>query len=256
MRLIELLSEAKATKTRLDPKCWKGKKIGNPKTKVKGGVRVNNCVPKESIKEGDVFFIEAGNTLIETTVVYESNGRIIIDLDDAALKIIESAGHIDEISAKKLRDAEAAATAAAAKAGSIPGTDDEIKNYDAVKTRRLAQAEKFRKAARHREHAAKLATVASPAMLRKLGIKEDANLEEAKYHGKEVPLGKRLPGDVKKSKVYVRKPNGKIVKVNFGDKKMRIKKSNPKRRKSFRARHNCKNPGPRWKARYWSCRAW
>jgi len=79
---------------------------------------------------------------------------------------------------------------------------------------------------------------------------------EAEYHGKNVPLGKKLPGDVKKSKVYVRKPNGNIVKVNFGDKKMRIKKSNPKRRKSFRARHNCKNPGPRWKARYWSCRSW
>jgi hypothetical protein len=85
---------------------------------------------------------------------------------------------------------------------------------------------------------------------------EDIDMGEAKYRGKEVPLGKKLPGDVKKSKVYVRKPNGNIVKVNFGDKKMRIKKSNPKRRKSFRARHNCKNPGPRWKARYWSCRSW
>jgi len=85
---------------------------------------------------------------------------------------------------------------------------------------------------------------------------EDIQTDEAKYRGKEVPLGKKLPGDVKKSKVYVRKPNGNIVKVNFGDKKMRIKKSNPKRRKSFRARHNCKNPGPRWKARYWSCRSW
>jgi len=82
------------------------------------------------------------------------------------------------------------------------------------------------------------------------------DVDEAKYQGKEVPLGKKLPGDVKKSKVYVRKPNGKVVKVNFGDKKMRIKKSNPARRKSFRARHNCKNPGPRWKARYWSCRSW
>jgi hypothetical protein len=81
-------------------------------------------------------------------------------------------------------------------------------------------------------------------------------VDEAKYQGREVPLGKPMAGDVKKSKVYVRKPNGKVVKVNFGDKKMRIKKSNPKRRKSFRARHNCKNPGPRWKARYWSCRAW
>jgi hypothetical protein len=87
-------------------------------------------------------------------------------------------------------------------------------------------------------------------------VKEDSEVDEAKYQGKEVPLGKKLPGDVKKSKVYVRKPNGKVVKVNFGDKKMRIKKSNPARRKSFRARHNCKNPGPRWKARYWSCRSW
>jgi hypothetical protein len=85
---------------------------------------------------------------------------------------------------------------------------------------------------------------------------EDFDMDEAEYQGKEVPLGKKLPGDVKKSKVYVRKPDGKVVKVNFGDKKMRIKKSNPARRKSFRARHNCKNPGPRWKARYWSCRSW
>ena len=85
---------------------------------------------------------------------------------------------------------------------------------------------------------------------------EDTQTDEAKYQGREVPLGKKMAGDVKKSKVYVRKPNGNIVKVNFGDKKMRIKKSNPARRKSFRARHNCKNPGPRWKARYWSCRSW
>ena len=84
--------------------------------------------------------------------------------------------------------------------------------------------------------------------------KED--MDEAKYQGREVPLGKKMAGDVKKSKVYVRKPNGNIVKVNFGDKKMRIKKSNPARRKSFRARHNCANPGPRHKARYWSCRSW
>jgi hypothetical protein len=79
---------------------------------------------------------------------------------------------------------------------------------------------------------------------------------EAEYQGRKVPLGKPMAGDVKKSKVYVKKPNGKVVKVNFGDKNMRIKKSNPGRRKNFRARHNCDNPGPRWKARYWSCRAW
>jgi hypothetical protein len=82
-------------------------------------------------------------------------------------------------------------------------------------------------------------------------------IEEATYHGKEVPLNKKLPGDVKKSKVYVRDPKtGNIKKVNFGDKKMRIKKSSPSHRKSFRARHHCENPGPKTKARYWSCRSW
>jgi hypothetical protein len=81
-------------------------------------------------------------------------------------------------------------------------------------------------------------------------------LEEAEYQGRKVSLGKPMQGDVKKSKVYVKGPSGRVVKVNFGDKKMKIKKSNPARRKSFRARHNCANPGPRHKARYWSCRAW
>jgi hypothetical protein len=80
---------------------------------------------------------------------------------------------------------------------------------------------------------------------------------EAEYQGREVKLGKPMQGDVKKFKVYVRNPKtGKTIKVNFGDKTMRIKKSNPDRRKSFRARHNCDNPGPRTKARYWSCRKW
>lgn len=82
------------------------------------------------------------------------------------------------------------------------------------------------------------------------------NLNEAKYHGRTVTLNKRMKGDVKKSKVYVKDPKtGNIKKVNFGDPNMRIK-SNPKRRKSFRARHNCENPGPKTKARYWSCKAW
>lgn len=87
--------------------------------------------------------------------------------------------------------------------------------------------------------------------------KLDNLIIEAKYKGRTVPLGKPMRGDVKKFKVFVRDPKtGNVKKVNFGDKKMRIKKSNPKRRKSFRARHNCANPGPRTKARYWSCRKW
>jgi len=82
-------------------------------------------------------------------------------------------------------------------------------------------------------------------------------MSEADYQGRNVPLGKPMQGDVKKFKVYVRDPKtGNVKKVNFGDKTMKIKKSNPARRRSFRARHNCANPGPRTKARYWSCRKW
>ena len=65
-----------------------------------------------------------------------------------------------------------------------------------------------------------------------------------------------MQGDTKKFKVYVKNPKGNVVKVNFGQKGMNIKKDNPGARKSFRARHNCDNPGPRHKARYWSCRKW
>ena len=152
MKITEIITEAKATSQRLDPKCWKGyKKQG---TKVKDGVRVNNCVPKEGILEetydGDEF--------------YEAYGELYYN--------------------------------------------------------------------------------------------EDEQLDEAEYRGRKVPLGKPMRGDVKKFKVYVKNPKGNVVKVNFGDPNMRIKKSNPKRRKSFRARHNCANPGPRHKARYWSCRKW
>jgi hypothetical protein len=85
---------------------------------------------------------------------------------------------------------------------------------------------------------------------------DDTELGEAEYQGRKVQLGKPMQGDVAKSKVYVKNPQGNVVKVNFGDPNMKIRKSNPGARKSFRARHNCDNPGPRHKARYWSCRAW
>jgi hypothetical protein len=81
-------------------------------------------------------------------------------------------------------------------------------------------------------------------------------LTEAEYQGRDVKLGKPMAGDVKKFKVYVKNPAGNVVKVNFGQKGVKIKKNNPDRRRSFRARHNCESPGPRHKARYWSCRKW
>jgi hypothetical protein len=93
-------------------------------------------------------------------------------------------------------------------------------------------------------------------------IDEDI-LNEAEYQGRKVQLGKPMQGDIKKFKVYVKNDKGNVVKVNFGfggksakGKRMVIKDKNPKRRAAFRARHNCKNPGPRWKARYWSCKKW
>ena len=89
------------------------------------------------------------------------------------------------------------------------------------------------------------------------------NINEAEYQGRKVKLNKPTRGDVKKFKVYVKNPKGNVVKVNFGHggssvkgKAMKIRKNNPGARKSFRARHNCDNPGPRTKARYWSCRKW
>lgn len=89
-----------------------------------------------------------------------------------------------------------------------------------------------------------------------LGFVEEPGVFEAEYRGRKVKLNKPMQGDVKKFKVYVKNAKGNVVKVNFGDPNMRIKKSNPARRRSFRARHNCDNPGPKWKARYWSCRKW
>ena len=88
-------------------------------------------------------------------------------------------------------------------------------------------------------------------------LNEWGEIEEvSEYQGRKVTLNKPSAGDVKKSKVYVKNEKGNVVKVNFGDPNMSIKKSDPARRKSFRARHNCDNPGPKWMARYWSCKAW
>lgn len=89
-------------------------------------------------------------------------------------------------------------------------------------------------------------------------IEEELEITEAEYQGRKVTLNKpfRTPGGPKKSAVYTTNGAGKVVIVRFGDPNMTIKKNIPGRRSNFRARHNCDNPGPRWKARYWSCKAW
>ena len=85
---------------------------------------------------------------------------------------------------------------------------------------------------------------------------DDLELVEAEYQGKKVTLNNPTRGGSKKLYVYVKNEKGNVVKVSFGDPNMEIKRDDPARRKSFRARHNCDNPGPKWKARYWSCWQW
>ena len=188
--------------------------------------KIDNIL-KESVEEdnglfqiGDEFGISFSEDLeIATTIVGFVEDGIVVELDDTAIGIMESNGarFVEGYLEEGLRD---------------PKDNPCWKGYKPVGTKQKNGR-----------------TV--PNCVPKESV------EEAEYQGKDVPLGKKLPGDVKKYKVYVRNPStGNIKKVNFGDPNMRIKKSNPERRKSFRARHNCDNPGPRTSARYWSCRNW
>jgi hypothetical protein len=149
---------------------------------------------------GDVFEIEVAREeiILETTVIDVVQDGIVIEADDAMMRILMHIGYLTEDS-------------------NMPVAIDSTSPINGSNNREM---------------------------------------DEAEYHGRNVPLGKPMSGDVKKSKVYVKNAKGNVVKVNFGDPNMTIKKSNPKRRKSFRARHHCENPGPRTSARYWSCRAW
>ena len=81
-------------------------------------------------------------------------------------------------------------------------------------------------------------------------------IQEAEYQGKKVKLNDPIRGGSKKFYVYVKNEKGNVIKLGFGDPNMEIKRDDPGRRKNFRARHNCDNPGPKYKARYWSCYQW
>lgn len=88
----------------------------------------------------------------------------------------------------------------------------------------------------------------------------DIIFEEAEYDGRKVKLNDPIrtsENKNKKFKVYVKNENGKVIVVRFGDPTMSINRDDPEKRKSFRARHGCdKDPGPKWKAKYWSCYQW
>ena len=239
--------------------CWKGyKRMG---TKQKGGKTVDNCVKMEDHgPENPDAPVNHGE--------YDREGDMAKDdlrtIDDAAeelYSILQADENLPEWVQSKITKAvdyidtardymKAQKYEEGVEEGSGPKEKQKTPYRDINSPEYRAAADKQKQ-----QMAKDKAAEPGKKMLTKQGVTED-DVDEAKYQGREVPLGKKMAGDVKKSKVYVRKPNGNIVKVNFGDKKMRIKKSNPARRKSFRARHNCANPGPRHKARYWSCRSW
>ena len=180
-----------------------------------------------SIELMDSFDIELGeDLLVETGVIDFMEDGIVLEGDDRMLELLSEHGLVLEETDYSKYDEP---TVSRIKKGVTKPVDKTDYNKPAYQRKK----EKVEK--------------------KNMGEEE---VNEAEYQGRKVPLGKPMQGDVAKSKVYVKGPKGNVVKVNFGDKNMRIKKNIPGRRKNFRARHNCDNPGPRWKARYWSCRAW
>jgi hypothetical protein len=221
--------------------------------------------------DGDVFAIEfEDDTLVETYIIEVADDCILLDATPeimavleqwAALEdtdegdsnvILETMGYGGLVGEGNIEDLEKNIASAAVKP--IPMEEGEMKRamHDDAERMTIEQfVDKY----------------GDEEWIREFWNNIMGDLDEAKYQGREVALNKPMAGDVKKSKVYVRDPaTGNIKKVNFGhggktarrlgQKTMKIKKSNPARRKSFRARHNCDNPGPKTKARYWSCRAW
>jgi hypothetical protein len=221
--------------------------------------------------DGDVFAIEfEDDTLVETYIIEVADDCILLDATPeimavleqwAALEdtdegdsnvILETMGYGGLVGEGNIEDMEKNIASAAVKP--IPMEEGEMKRAMHADAERMS-LEQF------------VDKYGDEEWIREFYNNIMGDLDEAKYQGREVTLNKPMAGDVKKSKVYVRDPaTGNIKKVNFGhggktakrlgQKTMTIKKSNPARRKSFRARHNCANPGPRTKARYWSCRAW
>ena len=214
-------------------------------------MHINEIFKQEVIEEGDIFAFEINDVLLETHVIgFTDDGDVIVAGDNVILNYLSKNSLCEDVDYDEYNNEEDMVKTnlhtIIRVSSHLENAIEEDENIPEWVQEKIAQVKGMivgvmdYMISQHEQG----------------NIDFNENIAEAKYHGREVSLGKPMAGDVKKSKVYVKGPKGNVVKVNFGDKKMRIKKSNPKRRKSFRARHNCKNPGPRWKARYWSCRAW
>ena len=199
---------------------------------------------------GDNVDIELTNdSMIESYVVELTEDGVIIQVDERAMQLLEQHGYTTE----EIRRY--------GPVGSNAGqgyTVDEAQHIDTVdRIMELAGiAQPVDEDEGEGQLAAKTLELEPTGPTSGVLDETDIDIDEAEYQGREVTLNKPTAGDVKKSKVYVKNANGNVVKVNFGDPNMRIKKSSPAHRRSFRARHHCENPGPKTSARYWSCRAW
>jgi hypothetical protein len=200
--------------------CWEGyKQVG---MKDKGGKQVPNCVP-----------------------INEDNHELNCDENGNCWEADPPRYQSTSMGYREMNESDCGCSEQQIKEGNCD-CDESIEEYD------VETLEEFKDFAKYiREYTQLLSEATCPCLL------------EAEYRGRKVRLGKIMQGDVKKFKVYVKNPQGNVVKVNFGfggssakGKRMVIKKNNPERRKNFRARHNCDNPGPRHKARYWACRTW
>lgn len=217
-------------------KCWKGyRKVGTqPGTGKNAGKRVNDCE-----KIGEDSDIDESGLQYHTGV--KKHGKEYMDKAAAAGR---NGASQKELGALKDKYSKAYKEDSAVDEAAKKGLYYNVNKRKKAGTSRPASSPKAPTAQAWKDAA-------------KTAKKEDVS--EAEYQGRKVELNKPSSNtDGKsKSKVYVKDPQtGNVKKVTFGDANMRIKKSNPERRKSFRARHNCSNPGPKTKARYWSCRAW
>ena len=235
--------------------------------------------------KGDSFAIEIAREeiILETTVVDVTEDGIIIEADDTMMQILQHVGYITEDSNMPVaKDSTSPIHGGEKEYHRVPGhphyeahterAEDLRENdypgsegvwmHGGYKIRYNPETFTLTVQGKHQERGHRWNGKPTPQAYRIAvqqlidKLEDETEIHEAEYQGRNVPLGKPMKGDVKKSKVYVKNAKGNVVKVNFGDPNMRIKKSSPGHRKSFRARHHCENPGPKTKARYWSCRAW
>ena len=211
----------KSQYTEADGPCWPGyKQVG---MKDKNGKQVPNCVPEQTYKN--------------LTTIEEDSDKA---LANKAKESGEPLGDLKKVYKKGL---------AAYASGHRPGMTQH--------QWAMARVNSYIKGGKAREVDAHIRKESKQSFSKfNAKIREEEQIDEAEYQGREVKLNKPMQGDVKKSKVYVKNEKGNVVKVNFGDPNMTIKKDDPGRRASFRARHNCDDPGPKTGARYWSCKAW